>query len=237
MVLIIAGRDCAMMQASKNKVNINSKIKSKHVIHDIKKLKKDGSIPPNNVDNIIRSIKAGELVIMPIDSVYGFVGLRRGDIIDEIINLSGEPDDNIEIIISNFKMLEEMALVDKFIYNFLKRVWPGEVIVQLKNRECSSDSNLFMRMPRHKYILDIVNGVGMPIVYMPARSSMKEMIFTDCDILKKFKDICSILIINEFNKNHSLPTLIDVSCDKLDIINEGRVSSEEIKSLYFLGDF
>ena len=78
MVLIIAGRDCAMMQASKNKVNINSKIKSKHVIHDIKKLKKDGSIPPNNVDNIIRSIKAGELVIMPIDSVYGFVGLRRG---------------------------------------------------------------------------------------------------------------------------------------------------------------
>lgn len=223
---IIAGRDYAMMQVSN----------SQHLIHDVKKLKKDGSIPSACVENIIRSLKSGELMIMPIDSVYGIVGLRRDDIIDEIINITGEPLDSIEIVISSFKMLEEMALVDKFVYNFLKRVWPGEVIVQLKNRTCESDSNLYMRMPRHKYILDIVNGVGMPIVYMPARSSVRKMIFNDKDIMKKFKDICSILIISEFNKNHSLPTLIDVSCDKLNIVNEGRVSAEEIKSLYFLGD-
>jgi len=226
MVLIIAGRDYAMMQVSN----------SQHLIHDVKKLKKDGSIPSVCVENIIRALKSGELIIMPIDSVYGIVGLRRDDIIDEIINITGEPLDDIEIVISNFKMLEEMALVDKFVYNFLKRVWPGEVIVQLKNRVCESDSNLYMRMPRHKYILDIVNGVGVPIVYMPARSSVRKMIFNDKDIMKRFKDICSILIISEFNKNHSLPTLIDVSCDKLSIINEGRVSAEEIKSLYFLGD-
>jgi len=226
MVSIIAGRDYAMMQVSN----------SQHLINDVKKLKKDGSIPSNYVENIIRTIKSGDLVVMPIDSVYGIVGIRRNDVIDEMINISGEPADSIEIVISNFKMLEEMALVDKFIYNFLKRVWPGEVVVQLKNRACSSDTNLFMRMPRHKYILDIVNGVGMPIVYMPAKTSSGKMIFTDKEILKRFKDICSILIINEFNKNHSLPTLIDVSCDKLDIINEGRVSAEEIKSLYFLGD-
>ena len=209
---------------------------SQHLIHDVKKLKKDGSIPSVCVENIIRALKSGELIIMPIDSVYGIVGLRRDDIIDEIINITGEPLDDIEIVISNFKMLEEMALVDKFVYNFLKRVWPGEVIVQLKNRVCDSDSNLYMRMPRHKYILDIVNGVGVPIVYMPARSSVRKMIFNDKDIMKRFKDICSILIISEFSKNHSLPTLIDVSCDKLSIINEGRVSAEEIKSLYFLGD-
>jgi tRNA A37 threonylcarbamoyladenosine synthetase subunit TsaC/SUA5/YrdC len=226
MVLITAGRDYAMMQASK----------IQHVIHDVKKLKKDGSIPQNCIETIIRSLNSGELLIMPIDSVYGIVGLKRDDIIDEIINMSGETIDCIEIIISNFKMLEEMALVDKFVYNFLKRVWPGEVIVQLKNRECSADANLFMRMPRHKYILDIVNGVGMPIVYMPVRTSVRKMICNDKDIMKKFKDICSMLIISEFNKNHSLPTLIDVSCDKLNIINEGRVSAEEIKSLYFLGD-
>lgn len=226
MVLITAGRDYVMMQVSN----------SQYAIHDVKKLKKDGSIPSNYVESIVRSLKSGELIIMPIDSVYGIIGIRRSDIIEEIINISGEPVDSIEIIISNFKMLEEMAIVDKFIYNFLKRVWPGEVIVQLKNRACSGEANLYMRMPRHKYILDIVNGVGMPIVYMSVKSSVRKMIFTDKEILKRYKDVCSILVINEFNKNHSLPTLIDVSCDKLDIINEGRVSAEEIKSLYFLGD-
>ncbi len=216
-----------MMQASKKQ----------HIVHDIKKLKKDGSIPSVNVDNIIRLIKAGELVIMPIDSVYGIVGLMRDDIIYEINSITGKNNDNLEIIISNFKMLEEMAIVDRFVYNFLKRVWPGEVIVQLKNKSCSDESDIYMRMPRHKYILDIVNGVGRPIVYMSTRLTMRRRACSDKEILKKFKDICSILIINEFNKNHSLPTLIDVSCDKLNIINEGRVSAEEIKSLYFLGDF
>ena len=51
-----------------------------------------------------------------------------------------------------------------------------------------------------------------------------------------FKDTCSMLIINEFNKNHSLPTINDVSCNQLHILNEGRVCAEEIKSLYFLGN-
>lgn len=226
MELTIAGRDCAMIQASK----------IQNVIHDVKKLKKDGSIPSNCVDSIVRLLKSGELIIMPIDSIYGIIGLNRNDIIDEIMSISGGAHDNIEIIISNFKMLEEMALVDKFIYNFLKRVWPGEVIVQLKNRECSGEPDLFMRMPRHKYILDIVNGIGLPIVYTPVKSSMRAFVFNDKDIPKKYKELCSILVISEFNKNHSLPTLIDVSCDKLNIINEGRVSAEEIKSLYFLGD-
>ena len=80
----------AMMQVSN----------SQHLIHDVKKLKKDGSIPSACVENIIRSLKSGELMIMPIDSVYGIVGLRRDDIIDEIINITGEPPDSIEIVIS-----------------------------------------------------------------------------------------------------------------------------------------
>ena len=226
MELIIAGRDYAMMQASK----INN------VIYDIKKLKKDGSIPSGCVESIIRSLKSGAIFVMPIDSVYGIVGIRRDDVIKEIISISGEIADNIEIIISNFKMLEEMAVVDKFAYNFLKRVWPGEVTVQLKNKACSSEQNLFIRMPRHKYILDIVNGIGMPIAYMSARTTVRKIIYNDRDIMKRFKDICSMLIVSEFNKSHSMPTLIDVSSDRLNIINEGRVSAEEIKSLYFLGD-
>jgi tRNA A37 threonylcarbamoyladenosine synthetase subunit TsaC/SUA5/YrdC len=133
-------------------------------------------------------------------------------------------------------MLEETAYVDKFTYDFLKRVWPGEVIAQLKSKACAYESNIFMRMPRHKYMHDIINGVGEPLLYVPDRISEGKMFFNDRDIVRRFKNICSMLIIDEFNKNHTFPTLIDISCDRLDILCEGRVSSDEIKSLYFLGD-
>ncbi len=207
-----------------------------HSIFDVKKLKKDGSISGNYIDEIIRTLRSGELFVMPVDSIYGIIGIKNKRTANEIQTVSGDNGDNFEIVISNFKMLEETAYVDKFTYDFLKRVWPGEVIVQLKNRACNYDSNLFVRMPRHKYVLDIINGVGEPLFYTPARSSIRKMIFNDRDIVRRYKNICSLLIINEFNKNHTLPTLIDISCDKLDILNEGRVSSDEIKSLYFLGN-
>ena len=171
-------------------------------IYEIKKLKKDGSISFNHIDNVVQALRAGEIFVMPVDSVYGMVGLNRKDIIESIIKLSGEHNDCIEIIISNFKMLEEIASIDKFTYDFLKRVWPGEVTVQLKSRICKNNSNILMRMPKHKYLLDIVSGVGMPLVYIPARTSVKKMIYNDKDIVKRFKNFCSLLIINEFNKNY-----------------------------------
>ena len=106
--------------------------KIQNVIHDVKKLKKDGSIPSSCVESIIRLLKSGELIIMPIDSVYGIIGINRNDIIDEIVNISGQSYDSLEIIISNFKMLEEMALVDKFIYNFLEKGMAGRSYCTIK---------------------------------------------------------------------------------------------------------
>ncbi len=210
--------------------------KTAREIYEIKKLKKDGSISWNHIDNVVHALRSGEIFIMPVDSVYGIVGIDRNDVIQSILEISGDTPSNLEIIISNFKMLEEIALVNKFSYDFLRRVWPGEVTVQLKSRRIKSENCILMRMPRHKYLLDIVSGVGIPLVYMPARSSLRKMLYNDKEIIRRFKNFCSLLIINEFNKNHTLPTLIDISSDKLTILNEGRVSSDEIKSLYFLGN-
>lgn len=203
---------------------------------NLKKLKKDGSIPWDQVEIISRTINYGELFIFPIDSIYGIVGLYCDEIAEKIIELTGESSDNIEVIISNFKMLEEMAVVEKSIYDFLRRIWPGEVIVQLKNRECFHNSNFLMRMPKHKYVLDIINAIGRPLFYLPLKTPVRKMILNDKDILKRFKDVCPVLIIEEFLKEHTSPTLIDVSCNNIVILNEGRVCAEEIKSLYFLGD-
>ena len=164
-------------------------------IYEIKKLKKDGSIACDHIDNVVQALRSGELFVMPVDSVYGIVGIYRKDVVDSIMKLSGDDPDCIEIIISNFKMLEEVALVDKFSYDFLKRVWPGEVTVQLKSRRCKSENCILMRMPRHKYLLDIVSGVGRPLVYMPAKSSVRKMIYNDKEIIRRFKNFCSLLLI------------------------------------------
>jgi len=202
----------------------------------LKKLKKDGSIPLEHVEIISRSVSYGDLFIIPVDSIYGIIGLYCDEVIDRISIITGESRDSIEVVISNFKMLEEMAIVGKSTYDFLRRIWPGEVIVQLKNRACFHNSNFYMRMPRHKYVLDIINSVGKPLVYLPVKTPVRKMILNDKDLVKRFGRICPLLIIDEFLKDHTAPTLIDVSCDNIVILNEGRVCADEIKSLFFLGN-
>lgn len=205
-------------------------------IYEIKRLKKDGSIACEHVDCVVNALKNGEIFVMPVDAIYGLVGINRDDVVKTIKEIAGNREENFEFIISNFKMLEDIAYIDKSSYDFLRRLWPGEVTVQLKKRDCRHNSCVMMRMPRHKYLLDIINRVGMPLVYVPAKNCIKKMALNEKDIIRKFKNFCSLLIINEFNKTHTMPTIIDISCDALRIINEGRVNSEEIKSLYFLGN-
>jgi len=200
----------------------------------IKRLKKDGSISYDHVKTIAKAIRTGSTFLLPVDSIYGFISKLDNE------NLNNLPQcyqsrDTVEVIISNFKMLEEMALVDKFKYDFLKRIWPGEVIVQLKNKRCNDDFNYLMRMPRHRYLLDIINEVGAPLIYTPATRKNKS-VYRDKELMRNYKDECSMLLIDEFSKNHTFPTMIDISCNNLVILNEGRVCSDEIKSLYFLGN-
>lgn len=203
-------------------------------VFKIKRLKKDGSINYDYVKMIAKSLRAGNTFLLPVDSIYGFI-CKFND--EKLSKLPGCYDDSgkVEVVISNFKMLENMAVVDKFKYDFLKRIWPGEVIVQLQNKNCNDELDFLLRMPRHKYLLDIIDEVNAPLLYMPATKKNKS-IFKDKDLVKNFKEECSMLIIDEFGKNHTFPTLIDISCNKLEILNEGRVCSDEIKSLYFLGD-
>ena len=43
------------------------------------------------------------------------------------------------------------------------------------------------------------------------------------------------LIVDEACKEHSLPSVIDITGGSVEVLYEGRVSTDEIKSLYFLG--
>ncbi len=200
----------------------------------IKRLGRNGSIGKEQLIKISAIISGGGSCILPIDCVYGFVSKLENSLfnIETAENQESEPP---EIVISNFKMLENMAIVDKTQYDFLKRIWPGEVVVQLKNKLCNDSFNLSMRMPKHRFIIDIINEVGAPLLYAPVHSSEK-LFSRDGKLHSSLQRKYSLLFIEDLYKNHSLPTKIDISCQKLEIIRKGRVSSEEIKSLYLLGD-
>ncbi|HPV40669.1 MAG TPA: Sua5/YciO/YrdC/YwlC family protein [Spirochaetota bacterium] len=204
-------------------------------IISIKKLKKDGTIDPYITRSLSDMIKSGKTVLMPVDAIYGLVCINEPSHREHIEKLTGDTDEHIVRMISSFKMLNEIANIDKLEFDFMHRIWPGELIVYVEDSSARGKA-IPVRMPRSKYQQDIIEHVGKPCLYAALLDKDKKPVFRKKEIIAALEGkIDCLLLIDEFCKEHTLPSVVDISKGTLTIINEGRVSTEEIKSLYFLG--
>ncbi len=201
----------------------------------VKKLKKDGTIDASVIRRLSDDLKDGRIVFMPVDMIYGLVSLDNPQCRESVGKMTGETEDTLVRMVSSFKMLDEVATIDKLAFDFLHRIWPGELIVYVQNLRKKGGS-ISARMPKSRYQQDIIEHVGKPLVYGSYPATGQPPIFAKKDIIKAFDGkVGSILIIEEFCKEHTLPSVVDISTGTLNIIHEGKISAEEIKSLYFLG--
>ena len=204
----------------------------------IKKLRKDGSINSDIVEKISVSIKSREIVVLPIDNVYGVIGVSEPKVEKRICKLLRVDETKFVRLISSFKMLNETACYTKFDYDFLNRVWPGEVNVILKDRVSHNRKQdlITIRYPRNKFLQSVIDSVDSPLIISKACNKNNDVIYRKEDIINSFyHKVKLIVIIEELCKKHPISTLIDISSGNLKILREGKVTSDEIKSLYFLG--
>jgi tRNA threonylcarbamoyl adenosine modification protein (Sua5/YciO/YrdC/YwlC family) len=202
----------------------------------IKKLRKDGSLSSEIVEKISNALLNEDLVVLPIDNIYGVVGLTEPKVMSRISKIRWVNKADFVHLISSFKMLNSFAHYTKFDYDFLNRVWPGEVNVILHRRNGRETKKpVTIRFPKNKFIQRVIDSVDCPLVLSKAFDKKNEILYRKEEILRRFVDrVDLIIIIEELCKKYPISTLIDISEGELKIIREGKVTSEEIKSLYFL---
>jgi tRNA A37 threonylcarbamoyladenosine synthetase subunit TsaC/SUA5/YrdC len=204
-------------------------------IISIRKVRKDGSIDRNVVDGLVRRIKNGEMVAMPVDSVFGLIGIAREMTEEDIGRNCGENREDFVRIISSYRMLDQIASVGKSDSDFLHRIWPGEVTVRLKIKIPKRDNqSIPVRFSRNRFVQDIISKVDHPLVFTSSLRFRRQRRFRIDDIYNKYKMATAILLIEEFCKKHPYPTIINITGGELAIENEGKIAADEIKSLYFL---
>jgi tRNA A37 threonylcarbamoyladenosine synthetase subunit TsaC/SUA5/YrdC len=91
-------------------------------------------------------------------------------------------------------------------------------------------------MPKSRLCQEIISAVDRPLLYAPLLKTRDHPVYQKNSILSHYRNLVDVIVlIDEFCKEHTLPTILDIRSNELKIINEGRISAEEIKSLYFLG--
>jgi tRNA A37 threonylcarbamoyladenosine synthetase subunit TsaC/SUA5/YrdC len=201
----------------------------------VRKLKKDGNLDRAISQKVGDLLKNGDTILMPVDAIYGIVSVMESRSMSLISRVTLEKEENFVRMISSFKMLNDIAAINKMEFDFLHRIWPGELIVHVRDIRYKNRS-IPVRMPKSKYQQEIIEHVGQPLVYAALYKSNHTIIYRKKDIITALDGkIGLMLIIEEFCKEHTLPSVVNISNGDLTIVNEGKVSAEEIKSLYFLG--
>lgn len=135
-----------------------------------------------DVSLAIESLKRGDPVIFPTETVYGLgAPIFNEDAVRKIFTIKGRPLDNpliahIAHLNEAFKLGEDLSA---HFYTLAEVFWPGPLAIVVKRRAevpsliSAGQPTLAIRMPMHRTARELIEGVGEPLVAPSANLSGK----------------------------------------------------------------
>ena len=163
--------------------------------------------PGENTVEICKALRAGEVVLIPTDTVMGLVcDYYNKEAEKEIFRLKKRPEDKIlSIFVPSVEEAEKVIQINKKQKAFLEKVWPGKVTCVLK-KEIGG-----FRIPNDEFLLKILKEFSGPLFQTSANISGEEPI------------------------GGGLPsTVIDLTGDSLKILREGAVPEAELQRIWYM---
>ncbi len=185
------------------------------------------------MNDLIKNIEDGNLVIVPTDTVYGIsCDATNKDAIEKVFIAKQREQKPLIVMVSNLEMLKryvkdindlEQKLIDKY--------WPNTLTILFKKNDnlleeitCGSEY-VGIRMPDNKLLLDLMNKINKPIISTSANISGSSVITNTSLIEPELKEYISY-VYDDGEKTNVASTLVKVEDGKIKILREGILSSK-----------
>lgn len=188
------------------------------------------------------SLKAGEIIIYPTDTVYGVGGIISSEAALRKIYEAKERSfkSPLIVLVSDKKKIEKIAYINEKnrekIEKLIEKFWPGGLTIILEKRECVPDvmtangATVGVRMPNLKLALEIIEAGGGLLPTTSANISGESTPRAYKELSEKFKNRVDILIDGGDSPIGKESTIIDMS-DEPKILRVGAISVEEIEKV------
>lgn len=194
-----------------------------------------------NVDRIVNELRNGNLVITPTDTVYGIMGdSKNRDVIEKVYEAKKRDKRKpLILLVSDIDMLKEYTKeLNNLEEELIKRYMPGKLTIILKKNDkvmnsiTNNSEYVGIRIPENKYLIDIINKLGNPVISTSANLSNEEVITDIHSINKELLKYISFIYDGGIIKASS-STIIKVVDNNIEFLREGELASI-IKSDYKL---
>jgi L-threonylcarbamoyladenylate synthase len=185
------------------------------------------------MNDLIKNIEDGNLVIVPTDTVYGIsCDATNKEAIEKVFIAKQREQKPLIVMVSNIDMLKkyvknindlEQQLIDKY--------WPNTLTILFEKNDnlleeitCGSEY-VGIRMPDNKLLLDLMNNINKPIISTSANISGSSVITNTSLIEPELKEYISY-VYDDGEKTNVASTLVKVEDGKIKILREGILSSK-----------
>jgi len=183
------------------------------------------------IGKVIKSIKKGEVIVCPTDTVYGLLcDAKNKGAVERLLKIKSRPKGKpIPIFVKDIKMAKNLAFVNKNQENFLKKVWPGKTTFILKRKNklpkilFGKKKTIGLRIPKYKLVNKLLKKLNRPLTGTSANISGQPPLTKIKEVINQFKnqEFQPDLILDAGNLKSSLPsTVIDLTGKKIKILRK-----------------
>lgn len=153
-------------------------------------------ISEKNIDEIVTSLRKGEVIAYPTDTIYGLgCDASNSEPIKRIYGIKGRGYHKpLLVLISDWNMLADYFTISDAQDKYLRQIWPGPVTAILHKRKHlpkelnNSSGKLAVRLPSSDFLIKIIKRLGSPLVSTSLNKSGEETIIDPESIRKYFSE-------------------------------------------------
>ena len=176
---------------------------------------------------LINIFSSGKIAILPSDTVYGiFADATNEEAIRRVDEAKGSNKPHL-MVVSSIDMLKEyVSEIDDLQEKIIKKYWPNTLTILFKKNDKISDELtkgsplVGVRMPNNKFLLDLLNEYGKPLLSSRANIT-NEKVITNVNMLDDRLKSKIDYIYDAGDLSDIASTLIKVENNKIIFLREG----------------
>ena len=188
------------------------------------------------LDAAIEALRAGELIIIPTDTVYGLAGELSARAAGRIyVAKNRRYDLPLPVLIADLGQLAQVARSIPSAAGLLgRRYWPGPLTLVLQRAESvpsevtSGGETVGVRVPDHELVLAMLERYGSPIVATSANPSGCPPVAQVSELPDSLLDAVAVVLDAGLCALRQASTVLDLTAQPPCVLRSGPVSAEEL---------
>lgn len=182
-----------------------------------------------SVNAVVAALKRGQVVIVPTDTVYGFLAdAKNRSAVAAIFKIKKRQQSKpLSLFVKNMGMAKIFANINKEQEEIIKSYWPGAyTFVLRRNKQMKifgvDENTVGMRMPDAPFIRDVLKKINRPLAQTSVNISAEEALNSPEEIIKKFGDnqLIALMVNGGEIKNAKASQVMDITNNNINILRQ-----------------